>query len=866
MRARWRHQGRNALYQLQRCELQFIACVAFCTALVSLAITGLTVLFGAAVDQLIARFAQPFLRKRRARSTAAAAPDPRGRALQGKRWCPPKSRCGGKPASLGPATSQRLQSLDSLISTPECSCSTFKPSSKDRLDNTRMSTSAIQHIIAMPTDVAASDQTFFQGFALALIPDYLAIMDMLVRFPHDMVEIGLAGSQFVASKMAGAGLCIRMIRADLLTEEHAEVRGLPTVIWSTDKSAADVETRLHSFEVRPLHITLKSFAGAVSMADLSTEAIYSHLLSLAERTAAHDCIFQALVELMKARPPAKREQGLLPFVPQMHNCTIPSAEVLRLYGYSFENNEAIKPALDIAAHVNAMVEFADMIDQLRQGQEVHSLRKNDAIIFCPSIYAMLYKVDNKVWNPILRKLDRDKRNLVKAMLLRNRGYGNGNSPIEFNDEKGKDFNPYADPVVGALLMQRQFEQRFFATMIAVLAANQFVPAFRLPNAVMLHHDRLQEIYSLVSSNKPTRMVDLNRHLTEYSAEVRTEIGEKLWTATFDGRERLLAICDFPIEWLSIDGVPAMFRYEMSRIPSTPGNLTAQVALAHPRISVPRKVLNHILVIRSFAADDPIRGHLELAIGHYDLGGMKVEIADVSTRDGLVNAMNAYQGAILIFDCHGNHGGKTEPAWLQIGKEKVNVWDLKHVARMTPVIVLAACSTHPVDGSHASVVNGFLANGVQAVLGTFAFVDSQHTAILVGRLLYRIAVFLPLITKHRPVTLREIVGTFFRMSYVTDVLRDLHEVRKVINEDQFHKLHFDANMAINASAPDWLEKLQQGIVESTGMIQDDVSKIWATRYQFVETMLFGQFGRPESIFIVSDDMFGEVDSDKLPYQI
>jgi hypothetical protein len=717
-----------------------------------------------------------------------------------------------------------------------------------------VSTSAIQHIIAMPTDVAASGQTIFQGFSLALIPDYLAIMDMLVRFPHDMLEIGLAGSQLVASKMTGSTLCVRMIRADLLTEEHAEVRGWPTVIWSTDKSAADVEKRLHGFEVRPLHITINSFVGSVSMADLSTEAIYDHLLALAERTAVHDSSFSVLVELMKAHPPTKRELGLLPFVPQMHNCTIPSAAVLRLYGYSFENSEAIKPAPDIEAHIDAMVEFSELIDTLRQGLEVDSLQKNDAIIFCPSIYAMLYKVNNKFWNPILRDLDNGKRNFVKTLLLRNKGYGN--SQIELNGMKAEDLNPYADAVVSSLLSQRQFEQRFLATIIAVLATNQFIPAFRLPNAVMLHHDRLSEIYSLVCSNKPTRLAELNRRLAEYGAEIRSEIGEKLWKAMFDGRERLLAICDFPIEWLPIDGVPAMFRCEISRIPSTPGNVTAQVALAHPRVVFPREALNHILVIRSFAANDPIRGHLELAISHYELSGMKVEIVDVSTREELVNAMNAYQGAMLIFDCHGNHGGKTEPAWLQIGKERVDVWDLKHVARMTPIVVLAACSTHPVDGSHASVANGFLATGVQAVLGTYAPVDSPHTAILVGRLLYRIAVFLPMITKHRPVSWREIVGTFFRMSYVTDVLQDLKEVRKAISDAQYQKLHLDANFAINTGTHDWLEKLLQGVIDATGMAESDVRKIWSARYHFVETMLFGQLGRPETIFFASDEMFSE----------
>ncbi|WP_457326366.1 hypothetical protein, partial [Roseateles sp. P5_E11] len=378
-----------------------------------------------------------------------------------------------------------------------------------------MSTSAIQHIIAMPTDVGNIGQTLFQGFSLALFPDYLAILETLVAFPHDMLETGLERSQLVASKMAGAALCVRMIRADLLNEDHADVRGLPTIVWSTDKTAAEVEARLGGFQVRPLHITKRNFEGAVSMAGLTNEAVYGHLLALAERTAAFDETFGALVELMKAHPPVSRDEGVLPFVPQMHNCTLPMAEVLRVYGFSFANAKGIEPSPWIDAHIDAMVEFAAQIDRLRVGHDVHAMRKNDGIIFCPSIYAMLYKVDNKIWNPVLRGLERGKRNFVKALLLRNKGYGNGQ--IEFDGERADDFNPYADPVVGALLRQRQIEQRIFAAVVAVLAVNQFVPAFRLPNAVTLHHDKLSEIYSLVCSNKPTRLAELNRRLGEYCA-------------------------------------------------------------------------------------------------------------------------------------------------------------------------------------------------------------------------------------------------------------------------------------------------------------------------------------------------------------
>ena len=67
MRARWWHQGRNAINQLQRREGDLIG---LCTALVVGVAAGLAVLLGAALDPLTARLAQPLTRKRWKRAVA----------------------------------------------------------------------------------------------------------------------------------------------------------------------------------------------------------------------------------------------------------------------------------------------------------------------------------------------------------------------------------------------------------------------------------------------------------------------------------------------------------------------------------------------------------------------------------------------------------------------------------------------------------------------------------------------------------------------------------------------------------------------------------------------------------------------------
>ena len=75
MRSRWWHQCGNAGYEFERREVQLIRlcpvlCTSVCVALVSPLAARLAVQFGAAIDQLAARFAQPLTRKRRARAVA----------------------------------------------------------------------------------------------------------------------------------------------------------------------------------------------------------------------------------------------------------------------------------------------------------------------------------------------------------------------------------------------------------------------------------------------------------------------------------------------------------------------------------------------------------------------------------------------------------------------------------------------------------------------------------------------------------------------------------------------------------------------------------------------------------------------------
>ncbi|MCC9162827.1 hypothetical protein LNA76_05745 [Alcaligenes sp. MMA] len=717
-----------------------------------------------------------------------------------------------------------------------------------------MITSTIRHIIAMPPDIAEDPTPFFQGFSKALFQDYQDIFRVLIDFPHDIMDIFLTGSDLILSKMVGSNLDLHMIRVDLFDDMHIDHNYPLTVIWSSTKSVELVENQLNLFTVRPLHITVGSQPGVLSLSDLTSDAANHWLLDLLSRASSINSMYAEFYASVSKQPPTPRDEGSLAFVPALHNCTIPLLKTLELYGYRIRKGKGIAPAADSNKHVEGMLQLSRVIDGLRHSLgTLPPMRKNDAILFCPSIYTYLYRANSQFWQKIYRELDRDRRDFLKKSLIRNKGYGN--SSLQINENA--IFNPYEDEILGTLLKIRQSELHFFTTIIALAAANQFVPALRLPNSVMLHHDQLSVIYGLVNSNHRERSLELNRKIAHYSRTIYKEIGAKLVNEIFGEREKLLTVCDFPIEWLSINLIPVMFRHEISRVPSTPGNVTTQTLLSGQRLLIPFSAMTKVLVIRSLDPNDHIYDILSSSIDHFKqssgLENITLKLVDVASEAELIVALNSFEGAIVIFDCHGNHGGEESHAWLHIGQERVDVWQLANRARVPPIVILSACSTHPLDGSHASVANGLLRSGALSVIGTFAPVDAIHAGIFTARLLYRLSAFVPIATKRRPRSWREIVTGFLRMSYVSDVLKDLRDELKKISEEEHNKIHFEANIAINSDDPDWADKFISNVKSITKMNEEETNLLWMQRYQFVETMLFNQLGRPENIIIYNDDV-------------
>lgn len=477
----------------------------------------------------------------------------------------------------------------------------------------------------------------------------------------------------------------------------------------------------------------------------------------------------------------------------------------------------------------------------------------DTIVFAPSIVRHLYDFGSGFWNNVFRRIpSRFVRDFIKEGVFRNKGYSG--FQLAVNDEAAME-NPYDDPTAAPILLVRQTELRLSAYGVAVLACGSMQPAIRLPNAVNFHAAKLREIEQHANRDDPRGRRQLQRSYADLARKLVEEVGDRLITHIREKSDAITLVADAPIEWLPIDGVPLMIRKEVSRIGMTPGNLMLSQCLRSDALTVPAEALLDVLVVRSFAEDDPIRGALERGIEIFNLERVRVRFVDVARLPELVECLNAFGGTIVVFDCHGGHGGEDGHGWLKIGADNVDTWRLAHVARVPPIVILSACSTFALAGSHASVGNGLIRSGAVTVIGTFLSVNAVKSAAFVARLLYRIDAFLPTLRAldRNFVTWRTLVSTFLRMSYSTDVLRFFSDEKQWIQESDRRGIGVDANRDINSLHPGWYERLIGRIATAANRPAADIQSVLTQEAPLLETMYYCQIGRPEMLGIYLGDI-------------
>ena len=694
----------------------------------------------------------------------------------------------------------------------------------------------LRYVLVVPDDAPDEEATPFQGWNTEVADRrFLGLVHLLSCLPGSLDEIFMTQEELLVSRRREIFKDVMAVGAHVLKVLNFAVEDQITVfLFLPDQLQNVVETQVRLG--RPtLLLSPDQSPGVIDTREIGGDlycSIDAQLLDLLSRNA----------------PPQKKLRAQYHShvkLPALHGIVVPNQVLLESFGFSLDGQEG--KVLD--SHEHAVEIVTETLKITLRTLYEDRWQPGEIIVYAPAVKAFFYDFKNQAWNQVFRQIkEKWKKKLIENMLFRSKSYSS--AAIAMGGEVPQ--NPYDDPVLGPILSWRQSEVYATSAAVGLLSSVENIPSVRLPNAVNLHLGELRNIESLSKRHDEKGRSLLQRKFLELSNALREEIGEETLSLIVGQGDACKLCTDVPLEWIYVGRLPLMISHQVSRIPMTPGNMLLQSAASSLAIRLPAKLLYKVLVVRSFKPHDRIRDHLEKAISVYDISDrMEITIVDVQGEDEAIKALNAFSGGIVVFDCHGGHGGRESSGWLQFGNECVNTWELAYRARIPPIVLLSACSTAPIGGSHISVANGLLRSGASSVMGTFLDVGGMHSAVLVARILYRIDQFLPAVKAmtFEAISWRAVITGMFRMSYLTEVLNYFKDVEKIIDGDAWSAIHLEGNNGINSLNPDWYEDVLAQLAQLTGIDVDTLAAKITTDHPLMETMYYSQIGMPERLIIV-----------------
>ncbi len=694
----------------------------------------------------------------------------------------------------------------------------------------------LRYVLVVPDDEPEENATPFQGWN-PVVGDrrFLDLIHLLACLPSSINEIFMTQEELLASRRTEIFKDVVAVGAKLLNELDFVAESQITIfLFLPDQCKNVVET-----QVRTERLTLLMSPDECPGV-LDTRKIIDELYC-----SIDDLLFGLLSRKRRPQKNLRARYKSQINLPALHGIVVPNQILLASFGFSLNGPEGIV----LESHEQAVQLVTETFRATRHVLYGDRWQPGEIIVYAPAVKAFFYDFKSHIWNQLFRQIkEKWKKRLIENALFKSKSYST--ALVDMGDDVPG--NPYDDPTFGSIMRWRQSELYATSAAVALLSNVENIPSIRLPNAINLHLGELRNIENLAKRADEKGKVLLQRKFLEFSNALRAEIGDDILSLMTEQGDACKLCTDVPMEWIYVGRLPLMISHQVSRVPMTPGNTLLQNAASSLPIHLPAQLIYQVLIIRSFKQHDRIRNHLETAIAAYNISEkMTVTLLDVQSEAEAIEALNGFAGGIVVFDCHGGHGGDEAAGWLQFGDDRVNTWELAFRARIPPIVLLSACSTAPIGGSHASVANGLLRSGAQSVLGTFLDVGGVHSAVFVARILYRIDQFLTAVKamQYEAISWRAMITGMLRMSYLTDVLYYFKDVEKIINDDDWRDVHMEGNQGITYLNPNWYEDVLSMLAQRTGLDIETLSDKITTGHPLMETMYYTQSGMPERLTII-----------------
>lgn len=702
---------------------------------------------------------------------------------------------------------------------------------------------AILKVVIMPT---TGEQTIIQGFDTGILNSELSnILFLLTKAPKEISDIFIKQNDNSQLELNGQNPIILISKENI--DNIPNIYQAPfCIIFCVQEDFSYACTLKKLFDIPPI-ICCDSKRADLQLKEINS--IYSFDRALFSRFKFIENKIRKNSGGRKISTKLKRRGALFyksTWRSTLNNSTLPNELLIESLGYMLSPPKRIKDGSSKREFIRTILHSVDAyIECLKQ---LDKPLPTEVLLFAPGMHSFLYDKKNQFYELITEDLSLVEKKFLIDGVLRNPGYSGIRLNVNFDRKE-----LFKSPAFRYFTSLRRSEMRLTTAAIALLSMNKEIPAIRMPNAINHYSNYLEKLEDLAVSSGINSEPFITKSKA-FNTVIKRALGFKLRTYITQNFNNLSFVCDVPLDWVRFNNIPIMFSHEISRINATPGNILLQNTSDFPRALVKASELKKVLIIRSFEPDDHLKFILENAIEIFkkQMPNLDCEIIDVRTKIELIDALNQYQGYILVMDCHGNHDGNEGNGWLIIGEDKVDTWSLRKIARIPPIVILSACLTSALSGSHASVANGFVISGALSVIGTLLPVNAVDSAVFVSRLIYRFYEFPSTLSKNfTHVNVRLFLSVFLRMSYASDLIRGF-EREGLIPKNSWEEDAININIYINMLHHDWYDYVINKLVKLTGLTLKDVISFIDRKLFITETMCYSQIGFPDAITISLKD--------------
>lgn len=718
----------------------------------------------------------------------------------------------------------------------------------------------IRFFISVP-DGQPEKATPFQGFAKSLCENS-QLLGFIQQFPTNVFELtsSLLPDR-IALRIAGRlpinwyGLSPFALKSEPIPLEEA----FTVVMLDRSERVSDFDEWLTTCS-SPVTLVAES-GGHIAYSDLSFGTMQARFLKVCRllrnlHTIENVDEIETAIEAWEN--PNERH---LPYELAGHGTIFPNVAVLKTCGFAEVAQKPFSLLLEgEKAHVKQIVLSTSTIFEERRANPpslVNQIypRSPDLNLYLPATY------DLKSAFSIRPDLDRKVRHEIETtlrILEKQKSYSfevSSEAKIKAllgitSDAVKNGENPTGSPI----MHMRQLEMWLGTDAVGCLAASEIGAVIRLPNRLNLTRGVVRQFAQHYRAERP-QMLKRSELFRGVQRSISDGFPSELQALLTQSQDGIRVIADAHVEWLDVGGIPLGLRYDVSRIPVTPGNLLVNALSTQPSINLTPEDFQDVLVVSGLHEADMIAQYFKIAFEHFGKqwrDRLRVKFVRVSTRQKLIDALNEFEGMLMVFDGHGSHE-PDQPGVLWIGEEAVDVWGLRgEVRRPPPIVVLSACDTHAADRNHATVANGFLALGSRSVLGSVFPLHAFDAAIFTARLLFRVSYYVPAAVDRlkRSLTWLEVVSGMLRRQLTTNILWHLESTGLIAKEDSgsmFEQMQWLVETDLNDPFSSLHQALRDYGIPKSQLDQEIYVAVAAS-----STISYLHLGRPETIIINSVD--------------